>query len=79
MKTFVVYVAVLLVVISLFGVQGQPNNEPEHYPNVPVGDDSVMNVHIGERISHLASNFFMDGYAHRRRRMSTTTRKPKTG
>ncbi|PIC13363.1 hypothetical protein B9Z55_027759 [Caenorhabditis nigoni] len=72
MKKFVVFLAVLLVVICSFGVQGQPiyifnfllddcvYTEPHHYPNVPVGDDSVMNVHEGETISHLASRFFFN-------------------
>ncbi|PIC13362.1 hypothetical protein B9Z55_027759 [Caenorhabditis nigoni] len=60
MKKFVVFLAVLLVVICSFGVQGQPIYKPHHYPNVPVGDDSVMNVHEGETISHLASRFFFN-------------------
>ncbi|ULT91819.1 hypothetical protein L3Y34_009479 [Caenorhabditis briggsae] len=60
MKKFVVFFAALLVVISSFGVQGQPNYEPQHYPNVPIGDNSVMNVQEGEKISHLASRFFFN-------------------
>ncbi|CAP34888.1 Protein CBG17068 [Caenorhabditis briggsae] len=60
MKKFVVFFAALLVVISSFGVQGQPNYEPQHYPNVPIRDNSVMNVQEGEQISHLASRFFFN-------------------
>ncbi|UMM37590.1 hypothetical protein L5515_009317 [Caenorhabditis briggsae] len=60
MKKFVVFFAALLVVISSFGVLGQPNYEPQHYPNVPIGDNSVMNVQEVEKISHLASRFFFD-------------------
>ncbi|CAO4381330.1 unnamed protein product [Caenorhabditis nigoni] len=60
MNRFTVYLAALLLVTNSFGVQGQPIYKPQHYPNVPVGDDSVMNVNESERISHLASRFFFN-------------------